>query len=131
MQLVQVDVVGAQPLERLLNRDLDVVPSALGAGGRAVTHVDLLVAEFRGQHHLVAPATQDLAEREFRAALRPVHLRRVEQRDARLDRGVHHGPRAGHVEPAAEVVAAQSHYGHKQSRVTQSSIAHACIISVS
>ena len=88
VQLVQVDVVGLQPGEGLLHRDLDVAAAALGAGRRAVAHVGALVPELGGEHHLVPAALQDLAERELGRARPAVGLGGVEERDALVDGGV-------------------------------------------
>ena len=52
--LVQVDVIGAQPPQRLGDRTPDVGATALGAGGRPVAHVHAPAAELGGQHDLVA-----------------------------------------------------------------------------
>jgi hypothetical protein len=114
VQLVQVDVVGAQPPQRLLHREPDVTTAALGARRGAVAHVHLLVAELRREHHLVPAAREHLAESELRTAVLAVHLGGVEERDAGVDRRVDHRARPLQVDAAAEVVAAQADHRHEQ-----------------
>ena len=114
VQLVQVDVVGTQPAQRLGHRAPDVGASALRADGRPVPHVGVLVAELGGQHDLVAARAEDLAERPLRTSAAAISVRGVEQRDAGIDGRVHHLARPVHVEPAAEVVAAQPDHRHQQ-----------------
>ena len=94
VQLVQVDVVGAQAPEGFLHGEPDVAPAALGAGRGAIPHVHPLVAELRREHHLVPAALENLAKSEFRAAVLAVHLGGVEERDAGVDGRVDHGARA-------------------------------------
>src|SRR5580692_10483142 len=53
MQLVQVDVVGAQPPKRLGHSPPDVGPAAFSPRGPPVAHVSALVTELGGQDDLV------------------------------------------------------------------------------
>ena len=124
VQLVQVDVVGPQPRERLLHRDLDVAAAALGARGRAVAHVRALVAELGREHDLVPAAREHLAEGELGPAVLAVGFGGVEERDARVDRRVDHRAGPLQVEAAAEVVAAEADHRDEQPGVTEGSIAH-------
>ena len=112
VDLVEVEVVGTKAAQRVLDRAPDVAPAALGARGRPVAHVGALVPELRCQDHLVTPAGQYLAE-DFLRSPAPVHVRRVEQGNARLDGRI--DDRAGRVgvQPAAEVVAAEPRYGYE------------------
>jgi hypothetical protein len=57
----------------------------------------------------------NLAEQGLGCAVPAVGVRRVEQRDSGVDRGVHHRARPVNVKPAAEVVAAEPDDGHQQS----------------
>ena len=124
VQLVQVDVVGLQPGEGLLHRDLDVIAAALRARRRAVAHVGVPVAELGGEHDLVPAALQDLSQGEFGRARAAVGLGGVEERDALVDGGVDDRPGLLDVETAAEVVAAEAYYRDEQAGVTQGSVAH-------
>jgi hypothetical protein len=73
---------------------------------------------------LVTPAGQHLAEDLLGAAAAAVGLGRVEQRHARVDGSVRDRPGALGIEPAPEVIAAQSHDGHDQTRVPQRLVTH-------
>jgi hypothetical protein len=119
VQLVQIQVVGAQPAQRCLHRAADVGPAALGPGRRAVIHVYPLLAELGGQHHLVPAPREHLAEDLSRSPAVAIGVRGVDQRDARIHGRVDHSPGARHVQPAAEVVAAQADHGNEQPAVTQ------------
>ena len=100
MEVVEIDVVGAQALERAFDRRTN-------GGGRAVARL-AAPAELRGEHDLVAPTVEDLAEEALAVAPVPVHLGGVEERDPDVQRGVDHGARGVEVDPAAEVVAAET-----------------------
>ena len=101
MQLVQIDVVGLQAPQAVLERPVDVVGPGPFAFG-----VDLH-AELRGQDDLGSACPQGAAEKLL--ALRAsVDVGGVEEGDAGVDGTVHHRRGAVVVEPAAEVVAAQS-----------------------
>ena len=71
----------------------------------AVAHV---VTELRREHDAVATPLEDLAEEGLAAALVPVDVRRVEERDAGVERGVDHRARSSQVDAAAEVVGAET-----------------------
>ena len=115
MQLVQIDVVGAQPPQRLGHGPPDVGPAALGPGGRAVAHVRTLMAELGGQDDLVPASAEDLAERALRPAAFAVGVGRVEQGDAGVDGRVNHRARPVEVQASAEVVTAESGYRYHES----------------
>ena len=117
--LVEVDPVGLQPPERRLDRLADV--RARAAGRLAVAEV---VAELRRQHDLVAAAGERAADDLLAAAAVAVDVGGVEERDARLERGVDHRPRRGLVDPAAEVVAAEPDDGHLEVGAAQAARAH-------
>ena len=65
------------------------------------------VAELRGEHDPVAPPLERLAEQVLAAAAVAVDVRGVEERDPRVERGVHDRARALLVDARAEVVAAE------------------------
>src|ERR1700722_18518290 len=92
----------------MLHRTPDIGAPAFRSRGRPVTHAGPRRAELGRQHDLVTAALQHLAEKLLGAALAAVTLRGVEQRDAGVDGRVHHRPGAVNVEPATEVVAAES-----------------------
>ena len=129
--LVQVDVVGAQPAQRLGDRTPDVGAAALGAGRRPVPHVHALATELRGQHDLVTARAEDLAQGALGSSAPAICVRGVEQGDPGVDGRVHHRARPVHVEAAAEVVAAEPDDRHQQSRLSQGPIAHPHILRTS
>jgi len=128
VQLVQVDVVGLEPGERLLHGGPDVAAPALRAGRRAIPHIGALVPPLGGEHHLVAAALERLAERALRTAVLAVGVGGVEQRDALVERRADHRVRLRRVEAATEVVAAEAYHRDEQAGITQGSIAHTPII---
>jgi hypothetical protein len=111
VQLVQIDVVGAQPPQRLGHGPPDVGPAALGPRGRPVAHVSALVAELGGQDDLIPAPAEDLAERALGPAASAVGVGRVEQGDAGVDGRVHHRACPVEVQASAEVVTAEP--GHR------------------
>ena len=117
--LVEVDPVGLQPPQRCLDRLADV--GARTAGGLAVAEV---VPELRREHDLVAPAGERAADDLLAAAPVAVDVRGVEERDARVERGVDHRARSLLVDPAAEVVAAEADDGHLEIGAAEPPRAH-------
>src|SRR4028118_1452239 len=89
--VVEVDDVDAEPLQRGVARAAHVVGPAVDAAEGAV--LAALVAELGGQHHLVAPAGDRLAD-EALVGEGPVHVGGVEVRDAEVE-----GARDGAVGP--------------------------------
>ena len=85
VHLVQVDVVDLQPAQAVVAGLHDPAPRQ-AAALRIVAH---RVAHLGGQHDLVAAAAQGLAEDRLGRAV-VVHVGRVEQRDAGVDRPVDH-----------------------------------------
>ena len=106
----EVDPVGAQPLQRAL----DGAPDVRARPTRHAAVPARVHAELRRQHHAVAPVAEDLADQRLGRAGAAVDVGGVEVGDAGVERGVDHGPGPGAVEPAAEVVAAQAHGGHRE-----------------
>ena len=102
VQVVEVDVVGAEALQRALDGAPDVLARPVGDPLRRVLgrrgEAD---AELRGQHDLVAPAGERLAE-QLLVRVRPVQLGRVEERAAELQRAVDRGDRLALVRGAVE-----------------------------
>ena len=91
VRLIQINVIGVETLQAFFDRQHDDAPrrAALDAAG-----VDLaLVAEFGGEHDVVAARAQHLSEADFRTGgdtvVVAIHVRRIEQRDAGVERGVH------------------------------------------
>ena len=102
VQLVEVDAIGAEPAQRVVARPGDV--------RRARATLALVVdraAELGGDQRFVAPTGEGPAE-ELLAERSAVDVGGVEQRDARVERGVDDRLRRGLVDPAAEVVAAET-----------------------
>ena len=117
--LVEVDPVGLQPAQRVLDRAADVL-----AAPRRRLAVLGAVAELRRQDDLVAAAGQRAPDDLLAAATAAVDLRRVEEGHARVERSVDHGPRGGLVDPAAEVVAAEADDRHLETRAAELPCAH-------
>ncbi len=80
MQLEQVDVVGAQTLERALHREAQV------SGREVQTQVGFVEvgADFGREDNLIAHVLERLAEQRFGVSV-PVHVRRVEEGAAELE----------------------------------------------
>ena len=91
VQLVEVDVVGAEPAQRRLElradrRGLPVVRS-LRLPGELAGRVDV-VAALRGEHDLVAVRLQHVGEQRLPEAALAVDRRGVDEVDAGVERGV-------------------------------------------
>src|ERR1035438_212039 len=82
------------------------------------------MAELRGQDDLVPALAEDLAERTLRPAGPAIGVRGVEKSNAGVDGRGHHRARPVHVEPSAEVVAAEPDDRNLQSRFSKRPIAH-------
>ncbi len=103
MQLVEVDAVGAQAGQAVLDRGADV------GGGRSAFVTFVGHAELGGQDDLVAPGAEGGSE--VALALAPaVDVGGVEERDAGTQRGADHGIGLLAADAHAEVVAAQAHH---------------------
>src|SRR4051794_11397299 len=122
VQLVEVDVVGAQPPQAGLDG-----PAYVAAGGtrppvRAVrpAHVH---AELRGEHDVVAALAQRRAE-DLLTGAATVGVRGVEQGDARVESGVDDGPALLRVDAGAEGVRAQPDRGHHEAAAAERAVGH-------
>ena len=104
--VVQVDVVGAEPLQRALHGKAHVLRAAVQAA-RAVAAVPDR-AELGRDHHLV-PATGERPSEQFLVEVRPVHLGGVEQGDAEVDGAVDRCDRARLVGACAGVEGRHPH----------------------
>ena len=105
--VVQVDVVGAEPLEGALDGGADVGRAAVGDAGPAAGVGD--EAELGGHHDLVAAASDGLAD-QFLAVERAVDLGGVDVGDAQVQRAVDSADRLGVVKaPAAGVGPGHGH----------------------
>jgi len=101
--LVEIDDVGAQPLQRCIDGLVDVRARAARVG--PVAHV---AAELRRKHDAVAPACQHLTEEGLATALAAVDVGGVEERDTGVEGCVHDGTRSLEIDPHPEVVAAEA-----------------------
>jgi hypothetical protein len=102
VQLVEIDPVGAEAPETVFNRARDV--------RRARAAFALLVdrtSEFRRDDRLVTAGSERASEKLL-AARSAVRIRGVEQRDARVERGVDDALGRGLVDTPAEVVAPEA-----------------------
>ena len=105
VQLVEIDVVGAEPAKRRFAGRGDVVGvgTPLDVGKAFVeTH-----AEFRGNGDGCSARTQGTTQKDLRLGL-AVGVGGVKEGDAVVEGGVHHVVSAGLIESNAEVVAAQT-----------------------
>ena len=82
MLVEQVDTVGVEPTQGVLDGGADVVGPAVQAGGAVAVEGE---SELGGDHHVVADVGQSLAD-ELLVGERPVDLGSVEEGDAELDR---------------------------------------------
>jgi hypothetical protein len=98
--VVEVDVIGAEPLERRLAGAADVLGGAVDAEAVAALVAD--VAELRGEHDLVAPAADGVADEPL-VGERAVHVGRVEEVDAEVERAVDRRDRLRIVAAGVEV----------------------------
>ena len=104
--VVQVDVVGAEPLERALDRGADVRRAAVEDAGAAAGVRD--EAELRRHHHLVAAALDGPAD-ELLVGEGAVDLGGVEVGDAQVQRPVDGADRLGVAACPDVVVAGHRH----------------------
>lgn len=104
VELVQVDPVGAQASQAILERGHDPSPRAT-LPFAPVVHRH---AELGSEHDVLAPVTKHLAHAGLEAATLAVGVGRVEQRDAEIQRPVDHRPRGFKVDPPAKVVASET-----------------------
>ena len=98
VQLVEVDAIGAEPAQTVVDGALDV------RAARALVVLVDLGAELRGDDRLVATTGERAAE-ELLAARPAVHVGRVEQVDTGIECSPHHGPGLLLIDTHPEVVA--------------------------
>ena len=122
VELVEVDPVGAQPLQRRLDRSADVAPRAAGTvvGTVGAAHV---AAELGGHHEPVAPALEGDAD-HLLALADAVGVGGVEERDPGVVGGVEDAAHGVEPDPAAERVAADPDRADHQARVAQRAVGH-------
>ena len=123
--VVEVDVVDAEPRQRRVARAADVVGLAVDAEEAAV--LAALVAELGREHDLVA-AAGDRAADELLVGERAVHVGRVEEGDAELERALDRGDRLALVGGPVELGhphAAEALGGNPQALAAKCSIVHA------
>jgi len=112
VELVEVEPVGLEPPQAVLDRLHDVgARAALHAAG--IVHVH---AELRRQHDVLAALAEDFAEETLRAAALAVDVGGVEERDAEIERLVDDLAGRLKVDPAAEIVAAETDERHPKAR---------------
>ena len=122
--VVEIDVVDAQAAERSVARLMHVLGIAAHAQPLAVRPPH--VAELGGEHHLVA-ATSDGATHELLVRERAVHVGRVEEVHAQLERSLDRRDRLRLVALAVELGhahAAESERGHRQSLIPKLALMH-------
>ena len=122
VELVEVDPVGVEASQACLDRDPD--PAARPAAAPLTTR---RVPELGSDHRLLATALQRCAE-HLLALSAAVDVGGVEEGDALLERRVHHAGRTLRVDPAAEIVATESHHRRLENASTDGTsleVAHA------
>src|SRR5208283_811093 len=122
VNLIQIDIVSAQPFKARLGRRDDVA-ARRAAQVRTVAHRH---AKFGRDDDLATAISERLAEQLFGAAPIAVYVGGVEQRDAVVERLMHHGARLLRVASHAKVVASQSDRRNLESRVAKLAIFHDC-----
>jgi hypothetical protein len=105
--VVQIDVIGAQPLEGTLDGDTDIRRATVDDARAAAGVRD--EAELRRQHHTVAAVLDGPAD-EFLVGERTVDLGGVEVGDAEVQRSVDGANRLG-VAAGSDVVVARHRHG--------------------
>jgi hypothetical protein len=111
VHLIQIDPVGAQPAQGVLDRPADVAARSACAPVDAVVLAEAsdVTAELGRDQNVVPPALKDLAEALLGVAIR---VRRVKQIDAVIEGGMHHGPALLEIELQTEVVGAEADHGN-------------------
>jgi len=115
MLVVQVDVIDAESLERSLARRAHVLRTPVDAahlGIRAAHHPEL------GREHYLVPPAGDRLTHELLVGVRSVHVGRVEEVDAQVERPVDGGDGLDLVRGAVELRhphAPQAERGHHRS----------------
>ena len=126
VDLIQVDPVGAQAAQTVLDGGHDV------AAGAALFHADVVhrIAELGGQDDVFAAVAEHLTHRGFGTATLAIGVGGVEQSDAEIDGFVDDGAGRLEVDAAAEIVAAEADGGHEQAGRAQISDFHRLCSSV-
>src|SRR5262245_36869606 len=112
VQVVKVDGLYAEPFETALDRLADVFGTAVNASNRGIVGI-AHDAELGGQKHLIA-LPLDRATDQLFIGVGPVHVRRVQKIDAKLQRAVNGGDRFSIV--TARVKLAHAHAAEADGR---------------
>jgi hypothetical protein len=104
--VVEVDAVGIQSLQGALDRRPDVRRAAVEHSGATAGVRD--EAELRGEHNIVATPLEGAAD-EFLIRVGAVDLRRVDVRDAQVERSLDGADRLGFAARRVEVIAGHRH----------------------
>jgi hypothetical protein len=117
VQVVEVDVVGPESLERAGDRAADVL-------GRAASGIGL-PRELGREDDPLAPSLEELAQQALAAASAAVHLGRVEERDPGFEGGLDDRTSLVGADAPAEVVAPEPDPRDAQSALAQRHYLHA------
>ena len=123
MVVVDVDVVGPEPLERGVEAAPDEVARARRRRPAAAE------AELRREHDFRSPSREHLAEEALAVAV-AVDVGRVEERDALGQRGLDDCARSFEVEPPPEVVAPEADARDLDAARTELLQAHASLLPI-
>ena len=124
MLLVEVDVVGLQPLQAGLDRGHDVAPRG-ALFGAVIAH---RLGVFGRQHDVLAAVAEHFAQHGLGAAHAGIDVGGIEQRDAEVDRLVDHLARGFEIGALAEIVAAEADGGDTQAGAAEIANLHGSIL---
>ena len=124
MLLVEIDVVGLQPLQARLDRGHDVAARGALLGAVVAIGLEYFVASTMSLRR--SPST--VAEHGLRAAHARIDVGGVEQRDAEVDRLVDHLARGFEIGALAEIVAAEADGGNAQAGAAEIANLHGSIL---
>ena len=120
MLLVEVDVIGVEPLQARLDGRHDVAP-----GGALQSPLPVhRPGKFAGEHDLVPPSGEGTAQLFLRPAALAIGVGGVEKGDAEIESLVHDGARRRIIDAPAEIVAAEPNRRDDQPGPTEIALLH-------
>src|SRR5213078_1699087 len=120
MLLVEVDIIGVEPLQARLDGRHDVAP-----GGALPSPFPVhRPGKFAGEHDLVPPSGEGTAQLFLRPAALAIGVGGVEKGDAEIESLVHDGARRRIIDAPAEIVAAEPNRRDDQPGTTEIALLH-------